>query len=90
MNKLVESGTLSREKIAAAWSFKTQNIKQPMLRMRDLAQVANINPNPTVTETKSVVDVLFEFPVGIVSMFNVEKVINGTIDVPNTLDHTIR
>ena len=87
---LAEAGTVERETIRGAWSFKTQDLKAPMMQMRNLAASTNTSPHPTVVERKSAWDAVWEFPIGIVSMFNVGEVVHGTLEVPNTLDHSTR
>ena len=87
---LAEAGTVARDSIRGAWSFKTQDLKAPMMQMRNLAATTNTSPHPTVVERKSAWDAVWEFPIGIVSMFNVGEVIHGTLEVPNTLDHSTR
>ncbi len=87
---LYESGKLEAGNVAAAWTFKTMEIRETMLRSRDLAINLNTDPTPIIEADKTVFDSILEFPIGAVSMFNVERVIDGYIMMPNLLDHTTR
>lgn len=87
---LNETGKVETASVAGAWSFKTMEIKEQMLRSRDLSISLNTNPTPIVEQDKTVFDSILEFPIGVVSMFNVDRVIDGTIMMPNLLDHTTR
>jgi hypothetical protein len=88
--KLYENGKLEAGNVAGAWTFKTMEIKEQMLRSRDLATNLNTDPTPIIEHDKTVFDTILEFPIGVVSMFNVDRVIDGTIMMPNLLDHTTR
>lgn len=88
--KLYQTGKLETGNVAGAWTFKTMEIKEQMLRSRDLAISLNTDPTPIVEHDKTVFDTILEFPIGAVSMFNVDRVIDGTIMMPNLLDHTTR
>ncbi len=81
---------VGRDRILAAWPFKTMAVKQPLVEARDSAERLGASPDPHDVEHLSTGDAIADFPLGLTSFGNVADVYYGTIESPYFLDTQTR
>lgn len=81
---------LGRDRILAAWPFKTMPVKQGLVDARLAAERLAVSPDPKAVERQSPGDAVLDFPLGITSIGSVADVYHGTIESPYFLDTITR
>ncbi len=81
---------LGRDNVLAAWPFTTMSVKAPLAALRTKSTELNVSPDPANVTSKSPGQALLDFPFGIGSIANVDKVYYGTIQSPVFLDPVTR
>jgi dienelactone hydrolase len=76
--------------VVAAWPFQTQTILPRLLSVVATAERLGIARDPVVTEYRTPAQAILDFPLGIGSMFDTQRVVEGTIASPYYLDATTR
>ena len=82
--------TLGRDDILAAWPFTTMSVTAPLAELPKIAGTLAVSPDPANVTSKSPGSALLDFPFGIGSIFNVDRVYYGTITSANFLDPKLR
>jgi len=82
--------SLGRDHILAAWPFTTMSVTAPLAELPKLAGNLALSPDPANVTSKSPGSALLDFPFGIGSLFNVDRVYYGTIKSANFLDPKLR
>jgi len=77
---------LQRESVAAAWSFHTMKIVEPLLQARDAAKRVNSPKNPVDVSDKSSVQAVLDFPISGLDLIGTRRVYQGFIETPDFLD----
>lgn len=81
---------IGRDHILGAWPFTTMSVAEPLVALRKTATTLALSPDPANTSMKTPGDALLDFPFGIGSILNVDKVYYGTIQTANYLDPKTR
>ncbi|MCK6545860.1 Ig-like domain-containing protein [Myxococcota bacterium] len=87
---LESSGTLTRDEVAVAWPFRTMSVAEPLVRARDVAAVAALDPDPFDVDDRSTLSAAADFPLAALTLLRVARVYDGKILVPDSLDPTTR
>ena len=82
--------TIGRDHVLGAWPFTTMSVSEPLVQLRKTATTLALDPDPANTSMKTPGDALLDFPFGIGSIVNVDKVYYGTIQTANYLDPKTR
>jgi hypothetical protein len=79
-----------RTGVVAAWPFQTQTILPRLQRVVATAARVGTSVEPTVNEYRTPAQAILDFPLGIGSMLNTQRVVEGTIESPYYLDDATR
>lgn len=85
LRALKEDG-LERESVAAAWSFHTMTIVEPLLAARDAAQRVGSPMDPVEVTDKSAARAILDFPISGLSLLRTRRVYQGFIVTPDFID----
>jgi dienelactone hydrolase len=81
---------VGREHVVAAWPFTTMLVKPRVDDMVRRATSVGVATTPTDLMTKTPAQAISDFALGITGLFNVDRVVYGTIESPYYLDETTR
>jgi hypothetical protein len=81
---------LGRDRVLAAWPFTTMSVKAPLVELRETATRLALDPQPASITEMTPGQALADFPFGIGSIFNVDRVYHGTIKTADFLDRKTR
>lgn len=81
---------VGREGVLTAWPFTTMDAAS---RLDDIARRSDalaLDPNPTILKEQSALEAALDFPLGLGTILNVDRVYTGTIKSPVYLDEKTR
>ena len=81
---------LGRDDVLAAWPFTTMTVTAPLRALRETAARLDVPADPANVTTQSPGQALLDFPFGIGSLLDVDRVLHGTITSPVFLDPVTR
>jgi dienelactone hydrolase len=77
---------VGRDHVVTAWPFTTMTIRPGLDAAMSAAQNARASADPKNASKMTTSQAINDFPIGIVSLFRVKEVWNGTIESPDYLD----
>jgi dienelactone hydrolase len=81
---------LGRDEVLTGWPFTTMTIRSRLVGLFDRAKSLNVPAAPADLTEQTPGQAIADFPLSLVSLFQVEKVVSGTIPSPVYLDPVTR
>ena len=81
---------LDRSKVLVAWPFTTLSVNGPLVESLVAAEKAKVSTDPRKIINKSMAEAALAFPIGVVSMLQVKRVIEGEVATADFMDPKTR